>query len=124
MTASLNRKLQAPSTTYPVDIFHYEQAYKLLDITPLETTELVNIVSAVLREIFKKTERVSNAAGSVFQAKEEVRMSMARYLSMVAEGFKCSQECIILAMIYIDRLTKSNIKLVIKSTNIHRLSYF
>ena len=122
MTASLNQKLQVASTAYPIDIFHYDQAYKLLNITPLETTELVNIVSVVLREIFKKTDRLSSAFQSVFQAKEPVRMTIANYLLMVAEGFKCSQECIILAMIYIDRLTKSNTRLVIKSTNIHRLS--
>lgn len=122
MTASLKSKLQVPSTTYPIDIFHYEQAYKQLNITPLETTELVNIVSAVLREMFKKTDKLYSPSQSVFQAKEPARMSIASYLTMVAEGFKCSQECIILAMIYIDRLTRSNTKLVIKSTNIHRLS--
>lgn len=120
MTASYKPEIKEGSLIYQSDLIHYEQAYSLNNFEFLDSTELTNIIGAVLNEILKKTDRLPSTLSSVFTMKNLPRITISSYLSRLLEKFKCPQECLIAAMIYIDRLTVSKPKFVIKSTNIHK----
>ena len=102
------------------DAVRYEQAYRLNKLEFLCTIELAEIIGTVLAEILKRTDKLAPSAPSVFDEKFPSRVSMPTYLTKLVENFKCSQEALILAMIYIDRLTVSRPKFVIQSRNIHK----
>jgi len=127
MTASrkFERKEQQ-SLTHQDDLIKYEQAYHLNHLELLDTTELVKIVAVVLEEILKRTDKIINSFPSKFNTKYPIRVHISSFLIKMIETFQCSQECLILSMIYIDRLTKNETRLIIQSKNIHRLelSYF
>lgn len=103
------------------DTIRYEQAYRLNKLEFLCTIELAEIIGTVLSEILKRTDKIDNTIGSVFDTKFPSRVSMPTYLTKIVENFKCSQEALILAMIYIDRLTVARPKFIIQSKNIHKL---
>jgi len=103
------------------DTVRYEQAYRLNKLEFLCTIELAEIIGTVLGEILKRTDKIENTIGSVFDTKFPSRVSMPTYLTKLVENFKCSQEALILAMIYIDRLTVARPKFIIQSKNIHKL---
>ena len=115
MTTSAASKIADISLAYTED-----EPLSSASVVVLDTAEIITTVSAVLSEILKTTDRIPKTFRSVFDANQAPRVSMSSYLTRIVEGFKCSQECIILAMIYIDRITRSNTKLVIRSSNIHR----
>jgi len=102
------------------DTVRYEQAYRLNKLEFLGTIELAEIIGIVLSEILKRTDKITSAIGSVFDSKFPSRVSMPTYLTKLVDNFKCSQEALILAMIYIDRLTVARPKFIIQSKNIHK----
>lgn len=105
---------------YQSDTIRYEQAYSLNHFELLGTIELAKIVALVLDEILQRTNKLSSTFNSVFNSKYPNRISISTYLTKIIEEFKCSQECLILSMIYIDRLTKCEPRFIIQSKNVHR----
>lgn len=124
MTTLTKPQLQDSLLVYQSDFTRYEQAYSLNNFEFLDSIELSDIIAVVLTEILKKTDKSPNVSLSVFHSKHVPRISIQSYLSRLIENFKCSQECLILAMIYMDRLTTSRPRFVIRSTNVHRYLMF
>jgi hypothetical protein len=56
-----------------------------------------------------------------FHAIRAPQLSVADYLSRMAMYFQCSNECFVLALIYIDRIVKLHPEFTISLFNIHRL---
>jgi len=121
MSAFIPSEVQETSLILQGDAVHYEQAYSLNNFDFLCSVELSEIISAVMIEIVKKTDRLASPFASPFQAKSQPRVSIQVYLHRLLEKFRCSQECLILAMIYIDRFTENQPRFVMKTTNIYRL---
>ena len=49
------------------------------------------------------------------------KISLRNYLRRIWQNFHCSPSCFVLALVYIDRLTQNNEKLLVSSYNIHRI---
>jgi len=121
MTKFLPSEVQETSLILQGDAVHYEQVYRLNHFDFLCSVELSEIISTVMTEIVKRTDRLATTSTSPFQAKTQPRVSIQVYLHRILEKFRCSQECLILALIYIDRFTENQPKFVMKTTNIYRL---
>lgn len=120
MAAFIPSEVQETSLILQGDAVHYEQVYSLNNFDNLCSVELSEIISAVMTEILKRTDRSSSRCVSPFEAKNQLRISMPVYLTRILEKFRCSQECLILALIYIDRFTENRPDFVMKTSNIHR----
>ena len=81
--------------------------------------QLIEIIAMILEEILKESERIQHQ-NTVFTAKSKPTISLKDYLLRLDKFLYCSQECFILALIYIDRITSLNENLTINNSNIHR----
>jgi len=120
MTALKRLEKKEHSLIYQDEMIRYEQAYSLNHFELLGTIELTKIVAVVLEEILKKTNKIPAMFHSSFHAKYPNRVSISSYLTKLVEELKCPQECLILSMIYIDRLTKCEPRFIIQSANVHK----
>ncbi len=102
------------------DNVSYENAYHLNNFQIVDIGKLIEVISGVLTEIIKETDNIPEQFHSVFHAKSVPSISIKDYLTRIAKTSHCSQECLILALIYIDRLTERSKNFMIKSLNIHR----
>jgi hypothetical protein len=103
------------------DTVSYDKAYKANNSPPLDIFQLADIIALVLTEILKETNKSTDNFTSAFHSKRVPSISVKDYLTRIAKCAKCSPECLILALIYLDRLTERNKRFIIKSLNIHRL---
>ena len=111
--------------TLQSDTVSYEKAYKANNSPILDIFQLADIIALVLTEILKETNKSTDSFTSAFHSKRVPSISVKDYLTRIAKCAKCSPECLILALIYLDRLTERNKRFIIKSLNIHRyLSFF
>jgi len=58
---------------------------------------------------------------TIFHAAAPPQISIQDYLARIAKYYQCSHGCLILGLIYIDRLVKLHPDFVVSSLNIHRL---
>jgi len=98
----------------------YEKVYVLNKSPLMDIFQLADVIALVLSEILKETDKSKDNITSPFHSKRVPGISVRDYLLRIAKCSKCSAECLILALIYIDRLTERNKKMIIKSLNIHR----
>ena len=56
-----------------------------------------------------------------FHARKPPSVSLHKYLERLSDYMKCSEECYVLAMIYIERLMKADCALTLNSLCVHRL---
>jgi Cyclin. len=102
------------------DTISYKDAYKLNKFKLADTQQIIEVISGVLIEILKETDKIPDQITTSFHAKSVPAISVKDYLARIAKCSKCSDECLILALIYIDKITERNKKFIIKSLNIHR----
>jgi hypothetical protein len=102
------------------DNVSYEDAYKLNKFKVVDVGQLIAVISNVLIDIIKETDNIPDQFVSSFHAKSVPAISINDYLLRISRCSKCSQECLIMALIYIDRLTERTKNFLIKSLNIHR----
>lgn len=101
----------------------YLEAYSLNGCEVVDTATLIEILAAILGRILTETDKFpDNNFSSGFTAKSVPSISVRDYLKRIATCSHCSDECFILALIYIDRITE-NKKFIIKSLNIHRSNF-
>merc|ERR1711870_20595 len=69
--------------------------------------------------------RVNNAGkvnnATCFDSKSCPKISICKYLIRIAKYFGCSQECFVMAMVYLDRVVTLNPNFAISTLNIHKL---
>jgi hypothetical protein len=80
---------------------------------------LVAALSNVLTHLASLGARVHRA--TIFHAANAPEISIHDYLGRIAKYYYCSNGCLILGLIYIDRLLKMHPDFVVSSLNIHRL---
>lgn len=102
------------------DKISYEDAYTMNGAKLVSMPTLVEIIALVLGVILKETDKFEDNHASGFTAKSVPSISIKDYLKRIATCSHCSDECLILALIYIDRITERNKSFIIKSLNIHR----
>jgi Na+-translocating ferredoxin:NAD+ oxidoreductase RNF subunit RnfB len=103
-----------------MDNVSYEEAYALNNCPVVDVNKLIEIISQVLGEIVKETDSLPDQQITSFHAKSVPAITLKDYLNRISKCSKCSQECLILALIYIDRVTERHPSLIIRSLNIHR----
>jgi len=85
--------------------------------------KLVQVLSDVLTRLCERNDRfmVNQTAVTRFQALRAPQIAIKSYLERIVKYSNCSEECFVLALIYIDRLIKVNEKFMLNSLNVHRL---
>jgi len=84
---------------------------------------LVEVLSDVLTRLCERNDRfmMNHTPVTRFQALRAPQIAIKAYLKRIVKYSNCSEECFILALIYIDRLIKVNEKFMLNSLNVHRL---
>jgi len=85
--------------------------------------KIVNVLSEVLCRLCERNDRfITNyTAVTRFHALQAPQITVKAYLNRIAKYSNCSEECFVLALIYIDRLIKHNGNFLVNSLNVHRL---
>ncbi|CBZ51327.1 hypothetical protein NCLIV_043920 [Neospora caninum Liverpool] len=86
----------------------------------------MSAVGAVLSRLARKGTEDLRASGgegviTVFHSSTEPSIGVGEYVDRLARFFRCSSECFILALIYIDRLVRRRSGFMLNSLNVHRL---
>lgn len=103
---------------------NYEQFYLQNKLSLLKDNVLISLITIVFKEILQETDNIKNPKITKFNSKFKPGISLHDYLLRLSNCFQCSQECFILALIYIDRLTENICHFIVNSYNIHRYSLF
>ena len=86
----------------------------------LRCSEQVNVLAAVLDRIVMTNKAIEPGPCTKFQAMRPPSISILDYLLRVHKYAKCSTECFVLALIYIDRLIQRN-AFILSGLNVHRV---
>lgn len=103
----------------PNSTFTYEQAYQQKSLRPIATDQMAELISDLLIEIMQSCSKSSESV-SIFTAKELPKISLKDYLKRIAKFSYCSQEALIIALIFVDRLTSFKKNFHLNNGNIHR----
>jgi len=84
---------------------------------------LVNVLSDVFNRLCKRNDGFINDGTPItrFHAMEPPRITVKYYLERIATYSQCSEECFVLALIYIDRVIRIKYTFLVNSLNVHRL---
>merc|ERR1719186_2324336 len=64
---------------------------------------------------------MNDSAVTRFHATRAPQITIKSYLHRIAKFSNCSEECFVLALVYIDRLIRKNENFMVNSLNVHRL---
>ncbi|CAG9321178.1 unnamed protein product [Blepharisma stoltei] len=81
---------------------------------------IIDAVSCML-EIYLDQTALSSYSKTFFHSKKIPRIPIGSYLNRLKQYMKCSEECYVLALIYIDRISTKHNSFVVNSLCIHRL---
>jgi len=86
-------------------------------------TKIVDVLSDVLSRLCERNDCLVMIDTPVtrFHALRAPQITIKFYLERIAKYSNCSEECFILALIYIDRLIQKNGTFLVNSLNVHRL---
>eukprot|EP00301_Raphidiophrys_heterophryoidea_P007536 c12905_g1_i2.p1 GENE.c12905_g1_i2~~c12905_g1_i2.p1 ORF type:complete len:175 (+),score=39.27 c12905_g1_i2:234-758(+) len=93
-------------------------------VTPKEAgKEIVQVLACVLDQVVSRNDRLPLASNKVtiFHALRSPNIGVKSYLERVHKFVNCSNECYVLALIYMDRVIQRNPEFFISSLNVHRL---
>jgi len=84
---------------------------------------LVEVLSHVLTRLCELNDRfvINHPAVTRFQAIRPPHVTIKSYLKRIVKYSNCSEQCFILALIYIDRLNRISERFKVNSLNVHRL---
>ncbi|CAD8140805.1 unnamed protein product [Paramecium octaurelia] len=77
-------------------------------------------ISNILDEIIKETDALEVESNSIFHAIAAPAISIYNYLQRINKYTHCSEQCFVIALIYLDRLQEKHSYLVLNSHCIHR----
>lgn len=81
---------------------------------------IIKVMSMILTELITETGRNFKPSPSIFNCKHPPKISIKKYLERFEVYSRGSQECFVLALIYLDRISEYNANFVINPLNIHR----
>eukprot|EP00301_Raphidiophrys_heterophryoidea_P006762 c12700_g2_i3.p1 GENE.c12700_g2_i3~~c12700_g2_i3.p1 ORF type:complete len:175 (+),score=34.01 c12700_g2_i3:490-1014(+) len=81
------------------------------------------VLACVLDQVVTRNDRIPLASNKVtiFHALRPPNIGVKNYLERVHKFVNCSNECYVLALIYMDRIIQRNPDFFISSLNVHRL---
>ena len=120
MEKEVGEEIEETNFVIQGECISYENAYRLNTFETIDVFPMMEIIASVLAKILIETDKISDHLVTSFSAKSVPGISIKDYLFRIAKCSKCSSESVILALIYIDRLTERHNKFMIKSINIHR----
>ncbi|CAD8057199.1 unnamed protein product [Paramecium primaurelia] len=84
--------------------------------------QLLNTIAQILDEIIKETDtlEIEQDQISYFHSIKAPSITLYNYLQRIAKYTHCSEECFVIALIYLDRLQEKHPQLVLNSKCIHR----
>ncbi|CAD8068083.1 unnamed protein product [Paramecium sonneborni] len=87
-----------------------------------QSNQLLVTVANILDEIIKETDtlEIEQETQSYFHASRAPSISIHNYLQRIAKYTHCSEQCFVIALIYLDRLQEKHPYLVLNSKCIHR----
>jgi len=85
--------------------------------------KLIYVLSDVLDRVCERNDTlmVRKTPITRFQASRTSQIKIKFYLERVAKYTRCSEECLVLSLIYIDRLIRMNQNFLVTFLNVHRL---
>lgn len=94
-----------------------------MKINPERREKLVTVLSDVLNRLCDRNDRfiVNTTPITRFHALRPPQITVKYYLQRIGKYSNCSEECFVLALIYIDRLIRTNTSFLVNSLNVHRL---
>jgi len=97
--------------------------YMSMQINEKRRNKLVNVLSDVLSRLCERNDRflINHTPVTRFHALRAPQITIESYLKRIAKFSNCSEECFVLALIYIDRLIRKNGNFLVNSLNVHRL---
>ena len=108
---------------YTYNYHPYYDVHKMNGYLKISFDELIESTASIFEEILKEEDNQHNLQKTIFHATKIPAISIQKYLLRIKEYAKCSEDCIVLALIYIDRITESKKGLNPDKFNIHRLIY-
>ena len=82
---------------------------------------LISIIACILERVVSQQDMMADVSPiSRFTALQKSNISISDYLERIYHYSHCSSECLLLSLIYIDRLIQSN-KIAVNSLSIHRI---
>jgi len=96
-----------------------------MDINMVRRLRLVDAISDVLNQICERNDRFISSINITpltrFHALQAPLITIKAYLARIAWGWSCSEVCLVLALIYIDRLIEMDRCFTVNSLSIHRV---
>jgi len=94
-----------------------------MKINEQRRTKLVEVLADVLARLCERNDHFiqSKTAVTRFHALRPPQITIKSYLERIAKYSSCSEECFVLALIYIDRVIRKNERFLVNSLNVHRL---
>ncbi|CAD8146816.1 unnamed protein product [Paramecium pentaurelia] len=85
-----------------------------------QSNPILLTISNILDEIIKETDSLELESNSIFHAIAAPAISIYNYLQRISKYTHCSEQCFVIALIYLDRLQEKHSYLVLNSNCIHR----
>lgn len=106
----------------PVPEMPIQDVTSSLSAAPPEVPEdhIVYALSKLLNHMAKATE-FAPGKSSCFQSVRLPKVSLSSYASRIQKYFRCTEECFVLCLVYIDRIVKLNPDIQISELTCHRL---
>jgi len=99
-----------------------------MEVDPESERHVVPVVACVLTQMVARNDKMlasqnpgSPANVTVFHAVKPPTIGLRKYLERIERYAGCSNECYIIALVYVDTIIQRNKSFVISSLNIHRL---
>jgi len=94
-----------------------------MKINEVRRNKLVDVLSDVLNRLCDRNDQfiMNNTPVTRFHALQATQITIKFYLQRIAKYSSCSEECFVLALIYIDRIIRKNSNFRVNSLNVHRL---
>lgn len=102
----------------------YNCFYHLNKIEIVNDQAIIEMIASLFTDILAETDMIKNCKAGRFTSKFKPPISLKDYLTRLGKCFLCSQECFVMAIIYIDRITENSSHFIVNSLNIHRFNYF
>merc|ERR1719197_887125 len=92
-----------------------------LKIDEERRAKIISVLSEVLQRLCERNDRFVNEDAVVtrFHALRPPTIGIEYYLQRIAKYSNCSEECFVLALIFIDRLIRTNENFLVNSLNVH-----
>ncbi|CAD8189842.1 unnamed protein product [Paramecium octaurelia] len=81
---------------------------------------IIYAIAKVLDEIVKETDIIESPIQTVFHTNKKPQITIYKYIERIKMYSYCSNECFVLALIYIDKVQERNQDVVINSHCVHR----